>query len=213
MCMQAKLSYNVSTQFLPTSTKISLLIKVIPLQFVRTCKPWPWMSCPTFVLTLRVKFLKFVRHSPWVLVLMVLVQPLHLMWIHNMANPRGSVNPLEDHGLIDMHNFLRVIAQVDVLENSLYTFNTIFTIKYFFNHFIAHYALFVSRLVASGGPIPKVMRHLSLNPLIESAKPYKMQELAMLKTLKPPMQKGEEHNYKKDEFYTLFHKWMALHCL
>ena len=41
-----------------------------------------------------------------------------------MANAKGDDDPLETHGLVDMQEFGRVTARVDVLEGTLRTMNT-----------------------------------------------------------------------------------------
>ena len=120
----------------------------------------------------------------------------------NMTDARGGADPLDNHGLVNMLDFVRVIAQVAALETTLHTVNTNLTnMSTHFSQIMAHYAASVYGSTASGGPILVFMPPLVLTPLVESIGPLPTQEGAMLKNMKPPMFKGEERNRHKDGFF------------
>ena len=74
-----------------------------------------------------------------------------------MADTEGNNDPLETHGLVDMQDFGRVTARVDVLEGTLRTMNTNLTnLTTLFEQFVARFASIVAGLGTPGGAIPVV---------------------------------------------------------
>lgn len=70
----------------------------------------------------------------------------------NIVDAKEGANPLTNHGLVHMQDFVGVFAWVVALENTLHNVNTNLTnMSTLFNQFLAHYALSVSRLVQVEG--------------------------------------------------------------
>lgn len=84
----------------------------------------------------------------------------------NIANLKKGAAFLNDHGLVEMQDILRSRAWVGALERKFNTTNTSLTnMGILFNQSLAQYALCVSRLVPSVGPILVIMPPLTLTIL------------------------------------------------